>query len=95
MRTHNVLYFKQRINKDLFEEDVRRINCKVYFSISLELIRKRKLWPFTLFLPCNMHVIHSKGGGGRSVLTKRFLLCNIYILQSEYIYIFLLLHKKP
>ena len=49
MRTHNVLYFKQRINKDLFEEDVRRINCKVYFSISLELIRKPKLWPFALF----------------------------------------------
>lgn len=86
-----MLYFKQRINKDLFEEDVRRINCKVYFSISLELIRKPKLWPF---LPCNMHVIHSKGGKKRSVLTKRFLLCNIYILQSEYIYIFPLLYKK-
>jgi len=40
MRAHNVFYFKQRINKDLFEEDVRRINCKVYFSVSLEYIQK-------------------------------------------------------
>lgn len=44
-----MFYFKQRINKDLFEEDVRRINCKIYFSISPEHIRKSKLLPFTIF----------------------------------------------
>lgn len=49
MRTHNVFYFKQRINKDLFEEDVRRINCKLYFSISPDHIRKSEQLPFTLF----------------------------------------------
>lgn len=82
MKTHNVFYFKQRINKDLFEKDVRRINCKVYFSVSLEHIRKSKLLNYCLsfFMPCNMHVIHRKGKENKEPCEPKYFYYVIYII---------------
>lgn len=58
MRTHIVFYFKQRINKDLFQEDVRRINSKAYFSMSLDHRRKSDLLPSTFYF--TLKFIHRK-----------------------------------
>lgn len=58
MRTHIVFYFKQRINKGFFQ-DVRRINSKAYFSMSLDHRRKSDLLPSTFYFALQ-HAVYSQ-----------------------------------